>query len=87
MRTIACLSYRITPLNITSCGCRVQTYGVRPPVLSSTKYSMGFRTWFPVPAQARTTIHRTAQDDNIKVVKPRGSIFSNHHVSAHAHGI
>ena len=29
MRSIACLSYRITPLNITSCGCRVQTNGVR----------------------------------------------------------
>lgn len=32
MISIACLSYRITPLNITSCGCRVQTYGVRDGV-------------------------------------------------------
>lgn len=29
MRSMACLSYRITALNITSCGCRVQTNGVR----------------------------------------------------------
>lgn len=61
MRSIACLSYRITSLNITSCGCKVQTYGVqnavygvRQSVLSSSKYST-YGISFPVPAQACTT--------------------------------
>lgn len=91
IRSIAYSSYGIIPLNIASCGCRVQTNGVRNApcyghfIRKRAKirwdlkvYGQSLHTW-SVPSYACIRpIHRIAQGENIKVAQWRshGFLFS-----------